>query len=160
LTTTAPLNIEDVLVDGIELAGRLELGPWLRLSANYTRLWTRVEGGGELPGRARSEATIRLEASPESQLWKIASEWHHVSQIPLTLASSGGSFVAARATWDASVSLDLARLFGSLAGEQGAAPRSLRLGLVGTNLGDISVQDARGLPQPGRSLTLEIEARW
>jgi hypothetical protein len=39
-------------------------------------------------------------------------------------------------------------------------PRDLVVSLTATNLTDESVRDARGFPQPGRWLTLQLEGRW
>ena len=60
-----------------------------------------------------------------------------------------------RTVWDASISLELARLFRNL-----SPLRDLTLSLEGKNLTDETVRDAEFFPQPGRSFALRLEAAW
>ncbi len=77
---------------------------------------------------------------------------HYTGEMSL---NEGGTIrTAARTIWDASAALDLASL------------RPLRIGtwfsrlwltFKVSNIGDISVRDARFFPQPGRSLLFGVE---
>lgn len=159
-TNTGPARIR-----GVELAGELGVLGWVDLSANWTHLDTDLDrppldllleqGGGALPGRAEDEVTLRVQLGPPSQLFKLVGEMQYTSEIPVSF--SGLSTVSARTVWNASAAVDLAQLSPFAWRVQ---PKALLLSLSGKNLGDASVRDARGFPQPGRTLALRLEASW
>jgi outer membrane receptor protein involved in Fe transport len=150
-------NTGDARVRGIELGGGLAATRWLAFSGDLTLLDTEIEATGfPLPGRAEVEYALRLEIEPPGGPLKLVGEQHYVGSRPL--APGGRVVISAQRTWNASLALDLARV--------PAAKRRLplaleRLALVvsGTNLGDLSVRDALGFPEPGRQLTFGVEGR-
>jgi len=164
-STIEPTNTGPATIDGVELSLGFELWSWLELSGNWTHLDARRElpvipplfqgGSGPIPGRPEDETHARLRLGPPSGLFKLVAEHHYVSEIPLSF--SGNTRVSSRSTWDASATLNLARI-DALASR--LRTRDLFLSLIGVNLGDVSVRDALGLPQPGRILSVKVEGRW
>jgi outer membrane cobalamin receptor len=163
----AATNTGDASVEGVELAAELDLWGWIGLAANYTWQDSDNQGGSgdfvisagssarALPGRADEEWNLRATLGPPSDAWKLAAERHYVSSIPLT--ASGQTRVPSRATWDASLTLDLVQLAPFA---WPTRPERILVSVVGTNLSDESVYDSIGFPQPPRSLTFKGEIRW
>jgi outer membrane receptor protein involved in Fe transport len=164
-STIEPTNTGPATIDGLELSAGFELWGWLGLSGNWTHLDARRElpaipplfpgGSGPIPGRPEDETNARLRLGPRDGLFKLVGEHHYVSKIPLSF--SGNTVVSSRSTWDASASLNLARLD---AVASRLRVRDLFLSLIGSNLGDVSVRDVLGLPQPGRMLGFKVEGGW
>jgi outer membrane receptor protein involved in Fe transport len=155
-SVVAATNTGDARVRGIEIGGGLRGPSWLAASGNLTLLDAEIEATGfPMPGRPDVEYVLRVEIEPPGGLVKLVGEQRYVGEIPL--APGGRVEISARRTWDASLAFDLIRL-----------PRvkrrlpleRLALVVAGTNLGDRSVRDALGFPQPGRSLSFGAEGRY
>jgi hypothetical protein len=142
-------------VKGLELSGSLGLLGWLRGSANWTWLDTRVaHHGGPLPGRPEHEVTGRLVLGPASGLLKLVGEVHYTDDIP---AVEGGALtVSRRTTFDASLAVDLNQLPWF---EDWLPSEACVVSVTGTNLTDRAVRDAQFFPQPGRVLSFQLELR-
>lgn len=154
-TVVAATNVSDAVARGVELAGGLRLLRWVGLSGTWTLLETHIRNtGNAIPGRPRLEYSGRVELGPKRGPFKLVGEARHVGAIPAN--ESGSKTISARTTFDASLTLFLHRL-PWVAGW--LPPYELLLSLVGTNLTDVSVRDALAFPQPGRVVTLRIEAR-
>jgi hypothetical protein len=69
----------------------------------------------------------------------------------------GGTFLPDRDVWHASAALNLAAV--RWLGVERWLPE-LWIYAAGNNLSDEAVRDARAFPQPGRSWTGGVEARW
>ena len=171
-TTIAPTNTNQATVQGVEVAGSLELFGWVGLSANWTHQQAKLASprlpsapglfppigqlpGTALPGRADDEYTLRVQVGPPSGLFKLVAERHHTSKIPLTYADAPA--LSSRSVYDLSGVVDLAQLWRPA---WRLAPRNLLAHVAVTNVTDESVRDSFGFPQPGRTLTFGLEARW
>lgn len=164
--TVQATNTGDVEIDGLELAGGFNVLGWLDASANWTHLdadLKRSGGGflirqseGALPGRPDDEVSVRIQLGPPSGVVSLVGEMQYTSKFATSF--SGNSFVDSRTVYDASASIDVAHL--GWIGAWPGRPTSLRFSINVTNIGDESVRDALGFPQPGRSLGGQVEARW
>ena len=167
VNTVEPSNTGRTLIDGVEIAVELELLEWLEASVNWTYLDARrplPEGDaviglpddvGAVPGRPEDELLLRLSLSPPSGWIKLVGERHYTSEMPISF--SGRSSLPERTVYNASVALNLAKLWKR---ESRGWPEDLFLSWKGTNLTDQSVRDALGFPQPGRAHTISLEGRW
>ena len=173
-TNTGPVQIV-----GVELAAALTLFEWFALSGNWTWLDSQLEGAGldlelgvprrVLPGRAKNQWLVKLVVGPPQSSARASFEAQHTGRIPTSF--SGASFVSARTVFNAAISYDVAgwvrrirqiRRFRSPGAnsQSGWLPDQLILSLTGNNLTDQSVRDAVGFPQPGRTLTFQVKAKW
>ena len=107
-----------------------------------------------LAGIAVSQVDGRLELGPRDR-FRLVGEVHYTGRIPLT--SGETSDLASRLIFDASASIDLAKV--DRIGLD-APVRSLWLSLRGRNLGNIAVRDVSARPRPGRNFTLAVEGRF
>ena len=171
-TTIAPTNTEDAEVLGVELSGGFRLLGWLGFSANWThqdaeldqsRL-PEVEGlfppigqfqGTALPGQADDEYVLRLRLGPDSGLFKIVGERRYTSKIHLSFADT--PTLSSRTVYDLSAAIDLAQVWRP---DTRWFPGKLVASFGVTNVGDESVRDSVGFPQPGRTLHFGLEGRW
>ena len=170
--TIAPTNTNDARVRGLELAGEFGLFGWIGFAANWTLQDADLDRpqvptvepddpspiqqpGTALPGRAESEYQLRLWLGPSSRLFRLVVERSHTSKIHVN--SSKGSTLSGRTVYDASASLDLAQLWRP---SVRWFPRQLIASASAANLTDRSVRDSVGFPQPGRTLSFGLEARW
>ncbi len=155
--TVAPRNTGAATADGFELSG--SFGLWedrIGVSANATLLDARLDAtGARLPGRARSEATLRIELGPRSRIVRLVGTAQQTGELPVS--DSGRTRLPARTTFDAVLRIDAKQL--PFLGAQIPADRLL-LSLVGRNLGDRSVRDAQFIPQPGRTFALRLEGTF
>ena len=88
---------------------------------------------------------------------KVVGERHHTGSIPVR--AGGASKLPSRSVYNASLSLDFARL--RLVPEVARLwARRLAFSVIGTNLSDRSVRDSLGFPQPGRTLLFQLECGW
>lgn len=151
----AATNVSDARARGIELSGALSLGAWLRVSGNWTYLDSEIRRtGNPLPGRPEHEVRVRCELGPDHGLFKLVGERRFTDDIP---ADEGGVVtIRGRVVYDASGVLDVSQI-GGLGARLGL--RKLLVSLGATNLGDIGVRDAQSFPQPGRVVTLRLEAQ-
>lgn len=153
---TRPENSDDAEVDGLELGLHFDLFPGARVFANHTELDAETEEtGARLPGRAERETFVRLEWRLES-LWKLTGEYQRTGKIPVS--RSGRYVVPSREVWNAATAFDLA----SGLRRYGVDPGMQRLWLHAAvdNIGDVSIRDSLGFPQPGRTLWFGVEATW
>jgi outer membrane receptor protein involved in Fe transport len=149
-----PHNTGSATIKGVELAASLGITGWIELSANYTHLdATRDDPDVPLPGRPRNETNLRIEVGPPSRAAKLVLQMQDTDEIPVT--DTGGTVLPARTVWDASIVLDLARLF-----PDRSPLGDLTLSVEGKNLTDEIVRDAQFFPQPGRSFAVRLEAEW
>jgi len=171
-STVAPTNTEDARVLGMELSGSFELLGWLGFSGNWThqdaeldqsRL-PRVPGlfapigqlpGTALPGQADDEYVLRLRLGPSSGLFKLVAERRYTSKIHLSFADT--PTLSARTVYDVSASVDLSQVWRP---DVRWLPGRLLASFGVSNVGDESVRDSVGFPQPGRALHFGLEARW
>ncbi len=172
-TTVAPTNTSDARVHGFELSGRFGLFDWLEFSANWTHQDGELDeardpadGGGlfppiaqpagtAIPGQADDEVQLRLRLGPSSGLFKLVAERHYTSKIHLNF--SNASTLSARTVYDLSGGVDLAQLWRL---DRRWFPKKLIASITVTNVGDVSVRDSVGFPQPGRFLYFGIEGSW
>jgi outer membrane receptor protein involved in Fe transport len=153
---TSATDSGEALARGLELSGGFSLLGWLRFFGNYTHLDAHtVPLGFPLPGRAENEYLLRLELGPASRLVKLVGEARHTGEIPAR--PGGGTVIAARTVYDASLALDLRQLPfwpARLGGERCV------FSVTGANLTDVAVRDAMGFPQPPRTLTFQLDTVW
>jgi iron complex outermembrane receptor protein len=171
-TTVAPTNTEDAEVLGVELSGSFELLGWVGFSANWThqdaeidqRRLPRVAGlfppigqfqGTALPGQADDEYVLRLRVGPSSGLFKLVGERRHTSKIHLSFAEV--PTLSGQTVYDLSGVVDLAQIWRPATKW---FPQQLLASLSVANVGDESVRDSVGFPQPGRTLHFGLEGRW
>jgi vitamin B12 transporter len=148
-------NVSDATVIGVELAAGLRLFRWLGFSAAWTHLDSEIRAtGNPLPGRPEDEYTLRLELGLPGGPFRLATDTRYVSEIPAD--QSGRTFISGRQTWDASVTLDVNQI--PWLGRR-IPTRKLLLSVIGANLTDVSVRDALSFPQPGRAISLRLEAQ-
>ena len=151
-----PENTGSATIEGFEIGASLDLYGWLRLSANHTYLDTEVDATGTpLPGRADNETNLRIELGPPSRVAQLVVEMQATDKIPVT--DTGSTTVPSRTTWDAAVSVDLAKL--DVVRER-VPFKELRLTVEGFNLTDEFVRSALYLPQPGRSWAVRMAMAW
>ena len=153
--TIRPENIGAATSDGYELSVSLDLTRYARLLANFTETDSRRNRtGSRLPGQANREAFAKLRLGPED-FWKIVAEIEFVGEILITEGDS--SELPERTIWNASASVDLARI------------AALGLGnwldecwifVEGNNLSDEAVRDVLSFPQPGRRFSSGFEVHW
>jgi outer membrane cobalamin receptor len=154
-TKVEPHNTGKATAKGYELQASFELTEFIALSANHTRVDATYDRSGvRLQGRAETETSARLEIR-EPSTWKLVCELQHTGSI--SVSKAGGYVIPARIVWDASAALNLARL--RRLGID-AVLSELWVTFRAENLGDIARRDALGFPQPGRTLSLGLEARW
>jgi len=168
VNTIEPQNTGRALIDGVELAFGFGLLEWFDATVNWTHLDARrplPQGDpiiglppgseGAIPGRPEDEVFVRLALSPPSGWIKLVAEGQYTADIPIS--SSGRAVVPERTVYNASVTLNLARLWNP---GWRAWPKDFFVSWQGTNLTDQSVRDAVGFPQPGRAHTFSVEGRW
>lgn len=151
----APVNLSDTRFAGVELSLEGEITRWVGLSASHTELDAELEAtGGAIPGRAERQSNARLRVGPV-EAWKIVGEWQYTGEI--TVSQGGNVVLPARHVGNVSASVDLVRV----------APHALAryVGSLWTyvavdNVGDVAVRDALFAPQPGRTLSIGMEASW
>jgi len=142
---------------GVELGLEFALFRWVDVAFSYTHLDTRVKSSGApLVGRPADEWNLRVAAGPPSGIFKVVTEIQYTSPIPVS--QTGALVLSDRLVLGASVVVDLAPLIPGSGSK--FAPGTLLLSLVGNNLTDRSVYDARAFPQPGRTLLFEVSSRW
>lgn len=140
---------------GYELTLRWRPRDWLRVTAARTVTEARLESNdNRLAGIAVSQVDGRVELGPRER-FRLVGEVHYTGRIPLN--SGGTAYLPSRVVFDASASVDLARIEPL---RLDAFVRSLWLSLRGRNLGNIAVRDVSFRPRPGRNFTLSIEGRF
>jgi vitamin B12 transporter len=171
-TTVAPTNTNDATVEGIELAGSFELFDWVEFSANWTHQDADLDRpqlpgipglfppiaqspGTALPGRADDEYLLRLRVGPESGLFKLIGERRHTSKVHLSFSNE--PTLDARTVYDVSGVVDVAQLWRL---DSRWFPKKVLVSVTATNVGDESVRDSLGFPQPGRALSFGLEGQW
>jgi outer membrane cobalamin receptor len=154
-STLAPVNTGEATSQGVELALSFQLTDYVRVTLNHTELDSeRDRTGKRLPGQPKRESYARLQLGPP-KAWKLVGEWQRTDE--LLVNEGGGSFLADRDVWHASAALNLAAIRW-LPVERWLP--ELWVYAAGNNLSDEAVRDARAFPQPGRSWTGGVEARW
>ncbi len=154
--TVAPVNTGPATAWGVEASLAFRLFDWVGVAVNHTELETELAANGApLPGRAGRETAGRLEIGPASGLFQLVGEAQFTDDIPVT--DTGASFISDRLTFDASLSVNLARL-GFV--RDRLPLDDLRVTVGGRNLTDQAVRDALFFPQPGRVLYVSGEVGW
>jgi iron complex outermembrane receptor protein len=144
---------------GVETELRHQLDKQLQVLANFSHQQTRDEGNGEALGfTPGAEANLRL-------IWEPAPHWQVTPRL-VWVGPGKRPAGDARADLDGYTTLDLSL--------RRHLPRDFTLSFTARNLFDAEVREAsRGpeagqpvpsipndLPQAGRSVTLEVDARW
>jgi len=151
----APINLSDTRFVGLELSLQTEITRWVGLSASYTELdGELVSTGQPVPGRAERESHVRVRVGP-AEVWKLVGEYQYTGRIPVS--QGGNVFLAPRHIGNLSASADLTR---ALPAGLDRTAESLWIFFAVENVGDVAVRDALFSPQPGRTLTLGLEAHW
>lgn len=154
--TVAARNTGAATADGFELTGSFDWLGWIGVSGNATLLDARLDGTrARLPGRARSETSLRLELGPPSRVVKLVGTVQRTGELPVS--DSGGTRLPARTTFDAVLRIDAKQL--PWIGPRVPAERLL-VSLIGRNLTDRSVRDAQFIPQPGRTFAVRLEGTF
>jgi outer membrane cobalamin receptor len=154
-TTVAPINTGDATADGYELSLDLGLTDWIRASASHTRLDSRRDATRKrLPGQPRNETHARLELGPKERL-KLVGELARTGT--LLVNEGGGRKLPSRTVWNASASVNLARLPGI---EALPHTEAFWVFFEINNIGDEAVRDSLSFPQPGRNASAGFEGRW
>ncbi len=151
----APVNLSDTRYVGLELSVTGEITRWVGFAASHTELDATLSSTDRPPpGRAERQSFARLRIGPDD-VWKLVGEWHYTGEIGASLG--GRVILPARHVGNVTASLDVARV----------VPRvfdrvvdSLWTYVAVDNVGDVTARDALFAPQPGRSLTIGLEARW
>ncbi len=151
----APVNLTDTRYAGLELSLAGEVTRWVGFAASHTELDASLSSTGRPPpGRAERESFARLRVGPV-EAWKLVGEWHYTGEIS---ASLGGRVVLpARHVGHVSASVDLVRVAPHVLAR---VVDSLWTYVAVDNVGDVTVRDALFAPQPGRTLTIGLEASW
>jgi outer membrane receptor protein involved in Fe transport len=151
-SVVAPVNTGRADTHGYELTLRYAPHPWLHLVASRTVTHAEIRAtGNPVPGIARALTDGRLELGPPDLL-KLVGEIHYTGRI--AVSGGGAASLPSRITYDASASLDLARI-PKLPIDRIA--KSLWLSLRGRNLGNEAVRDGRYFPRPGRNFAVALE---
>ncbi|MFT5694207.1 MAG: vitamin B12 transporter [Myxococcota bacterium] len=151
-----PENTDKAKIEGVEATASIELGNYIRVSANHTEQRARVRGPDvRIPGRAERETSARIQVGRDDLL-KAVVEYQHVGSI--SVSQSGNYTIPSRNSWNTSVALNLDP-FGRRVGFD-LGTRSLWLNASVENVADVAIRDTRSFPQPGRSLRMGVEALW
>ena len=149
----APVNTGRSDTRGYELALRYSPHPWLRMIASRTVTRAEIaDTGNPVAGIAASQTDGRIEFGPVDLL-KLVGEIHYTGRIPVS--GGGAASLRSRITYDASASIDLAKI-PKLPFER--ISKSLWLSLRGRNLSDEAVRDSRYFPRPGRNFAVALES--
>lgn len=154
-TTLAPVNVGEATIQGFEVSASIDLGRYLRLSANHTQIDSeRASSGKRLPGQPEEETFARLRIGRE-EAWKIVGEVHRVGE---QLVSEGGSrILPARTVWNASASLNWVEIPWAPSPDWA---RAIWLYVEVDNFTDEAVRDSLSFPQPGRQASAGLEVSW
>ena len=148
----APVNTGRSKTRGYELALRYSPHPWFHLIASRTVTHAEIEDtGNPIAGIAASLTDARIEIGPADVL-KFVGELHYTGRIPVS--GGGAASLPSRTIYDASASVDLARI-GWLPVDR--VSKSLWLSVRGRNLANDSVRDGRYFPRPGRNFSVAVE---
>ena len=148
----APRNIGSSKIRGYELSLRWRPHPLVRLTAARTVTEAKRDvNDRNVVGIAVSQIDGRLELGPRER-WKLVGEVHYTGRIPQNLG--GTAELASRVMFDASASVDLARI---PALRLTPVVKSLWLSFRGRNLGNVAVRDTVYRPRPGRNFSLALE---
>jgi iron complex outermembrane receptor protein len=151
-SVVAPVNIGRSSIRGYELTLRWRPHPWLRLIAARTVTDARRDVNDKnVVGIAVSQIDGRLELGPQER-FKLVGEVHYTGRIPQN--QGGTADLASRVAFDASASVDLARIE---ALGLGRFTKSLWLSFRGRNLGNVAMRDTLYRPRPGRNFSLALE---
>lgn len=148
----APVNTGRSKTHGYELALRYSPHPWLRLIASRTVTQAEIDDGDSpIPGIAASLTDVRIELGPADVL-KLVGELHYTGRIPVS--GGGAASLPSRTSYDASASIDLARIEWLPVDQYS---KSLWLSVRGRNLANESIRDGKYLPRPGRNFAVALE---
>jgi iron complex outermembrane receptor protein len=149
-TASKAFNVGEADLAGLELRGRLNVGRWLDLTANYT-FQRAVDAGAAPHARGRS-----LPRRPDHELFVRP----RLRLLPDRLTVTPRLSYTSRTFLDAAnLQSTPSRLFIGLELDL-ALGAGLSLGITAENLLDQRTQDFQGYPLPGRSVFASLQWRW